>query len=167
MENKKTGIIIAVVAVILFIIVVIVFMYKPAKNIFIKPPVARQEKITGELPVLECNYKNNQEAYRNAISKVNVNLCSCIDDEKMQSLCKTVIMDTSFYNEALNRLDETLCEKIYDETQKEACYMVVKSSVDQFEKENPQRLADIYAATHNEDAIEQYIKLIGEDDKNI
>ena len=81
MENKKLGIIIASVAVVLFVIVAFIFMYEPARNVFTKPPVVEQEEITGDLPVLECDYENNQEVYKDAITKKDVNLCECVTEE--------------------------------------------------------------------------------------
>jgi len=161
MENKKEGIIIASLAVILFVSVAFIFMYEPARNKFTNL-INQKEKF---LP-LECDYKNEQAMFTDAIEKVDVNICGCAIEGSKGS-CRIAVMDVSYYNEALTSLNDVLCESIYDETQKEACYMVVKSSVDQFEKEDPQYLADVYAATHNENAIDQYIKLIQEDNKNI
>lgn len=168
MENKKTGIIIAIVAVILFVIVAFIFMYEPARNVFIKPPVAQQqEEITGDLPVLECDYPNDQEVYKEAISKKDVNICSCIDEEKLENTCKLASMNAMFYNQALNQLDETLCEKINSDIQKDACHNVVQSSVKQFENEDPEYLARVYAATHNEKAIGELESVIESDENNI
>jgi hypothetical protein len=47
---------------------------------------------------------------------------------------------------ALAQLDDSLCEKIYSKIQKNACHLVVKSSVEQIGKDDPQYIADVYAA---------------------
>ncbi len=167
MENKKTGVIIAIVAVILFIGVAFIFLYEPARNVFTKPPVVQQEEVTGDLPVLECNYTNDQEVYKDAITKKDVNLCDCVSSEELQNKCKKATMDITFYDQALTQLDELLCEKISSEIKKDACYSVVQSSVTQFEKEDPEYLARVYAASHNEKAIGELETLTAEDQENV
>ena len=168
MENKKLGIIIASVAVALFVIVAFIFMYEPARNVFIKPQaVVQHQEVTGDLPVLECNYKNGKEAYKDAITKKDVNLCDCVGEEELKNTCKTASMNVMFYDQALKQLDKTLCEKISSDIQKDACHKVVQNSINQFEKENPQYLADTYSNSHNEKAIGEYEKLTEIDKKNI
>jgi len=167
MENRKLGIIIASVAVVLFVVVAFIFMYEPARNVFTKPPVVEQEEITGDLPVLECDYENNQEVYKDAITKKDVNLCECVTEEKLKNICKGATMDVAFYDRALLQLDEELCGKINDDIQKDACYKVVQSSIEQFEEVDPQYLASLYSVTHNEKVIEEYEELIKSDEENI
>jgi len=166
MENKKS-IIIASVAVILFVVVAFIFMYEPARNVFTKPSVIEQEKITGDLPVLECNSSSDKESYKDAITKKDVNLCNCINEEKLQNTCKTASMNTMFYNQALQQLDDSLCEKITSDIQKDACHTVVKSSVKQFANEDSEHLAKVYMTAHNQKAIGELEKLTKQDQENI
>ena len=82
MENKKTAIILSSVAVLLFVVVAFIFLYEPARNVFVKPEIVKQSnEVTGDLPVLECDYVNDQEVFSDAREKKDVNLCSCITQE--------------------------------------------------------------------------------------
>ncbi len=169
MENKKTAIILSVVAVLLFLVAAFVFLYEPARNVFIKPEITKQvEDVTGDLPVLECKFDDDKKAYKNATTQKDVNLCDCVEEEQLKNTCKGSVMDTSFYDNALAQLDETLCEKIYSEIKKKSCHNVVTSSIKKLSDNDPEYLANIYSISHNnEKAIVEFEKLTQEDEDNI
>ena len=97
MENKKTAIILSAIAILLFVVVAFIFLYEPARNVFIKPEITKQtEEITGELPVLECNYNSDKDAYKDAITKKDVNLCECVVENDLKDTCKTASMNVMF-----------------------------------------------------------------------
>ncbi|XLQ20290.1 MAG: tetratricopeptide repeat protein [Candidatus Moraniibacteriota bacterium] len=170
MQNKKYAIIIVSVAIVLFAATAFIFLYEPAKDNITELTTNEKNQelgIDGELPVLVCKYENDEDSFKDAVIEKNINSCDCVNDEKLKGICKETAMNVSFYDRALAQLDETLCEKISDEIQKDACYQVVQSSVDQFEKEDPQYLADMYAVTHNEKAIEQYESIIASGNNSV
>lgn len=165
MENKKTAVIVVIFAVVVFVFVAFFFLYKPSKEMAGDVPVV--EEVTGKLPELVCDYENDQDAYKDAITSKNVNQCECVEDEKLKDTCKSASMDVMFYDRALAQLDPSLCEKINSEIQRGACEKVVTSSIEQLEKQDPQYLANVYATTHNEKAIEQLEKITAEDQETV
>ncbi|XLQ19870.1 MAG: tetratricopeptide repeat protein [Candidatus Moraniibacteriota bacterium] len=170
MQNKKQATIIASIAIILFAATAFVFLYEPARNAIIKNNQIEQvelDEVTGDLPVLECKYENDQKSYKYAIETKDINSCDCIKKEVLKEKCKSATMDASFYERALNQLDESLCDSINSEIQKDACHQVVKSSIEKMEVNNPQYLANIYSKAHNEKAIIEYEKLTETDKENI
>lgn len=167
MQNKKTAFAIASFAIIAFVVVALFSLYDPIKERFVQQSAPSADQVTGDLPVLVCDYDNDQAAYKDAISSRSVAQCECIEDTKLKDTCKSASMDVMFYDRALSHLDMDLCKKINSEIQRSSCEKVVTSSIDQFEKQDPQYLADMYAATHNERAIDQFEQLIAEDQVNI
>ena len=167
MNHKLKTFLIAGFAILLFVGVTVIFLYTPVREKFAKKQTTTTQEPDGKLPELICNYQNDQEAYADAITTQNVNQCSCIKDEKFQDVCKKAIMDLSFYTGAIERLDQSLCDKILNVSQKEACISIVKDGITHFGKEDPQYLANVYAGTHNENAIAVLEQLVQEDQTNI
>ncbi len=127
----------------------------------------KKNDITLDLPELKCNFSSDQEAYEEANKSNNLENCSCIEDKQTAEICKTSVIDTILYTRALDYLDEEFCKDIKTEIHKDACYSVVRDSVNQLKKSDPQRLANIYSTTHNDSAIENFEKIISEGDVNI
>ena len=167
MTQKNKTLLIVAFAIITFVLVASVFLYKPITQKLTQKPQEKQEEITGDLPVLTCNYTDDQAAYTDAITTQNINQCSCIKDTTLQDTCKSATMDVSFYTRAIDQLDESLCSKITSTMQKNACISVVKDSITQLQEKDPQYLANMYANTHNEKAIDAYEKLAQTDTENI
>ena len=166
MENKKTAFVLVVFAVVMFVIVTF-FAFHKVTNDKSAQKTQFVDEVTGELPELICEYADDQEAYKDAIISKNVSQCECIEDDKLKDTCKSASMDVMFYDRALVQFDATLCERINSEIQRNACEKVVASSISQLEENNPQYLADMYAAAHNENAIGQLEKVVKGDQKNI
>lgn len=164
MQNKKTAIAIVIFAVVAFLLVALFVLYKPTSEKDVKNNVS---EVIENLPELVCDYESDDVAYKDAFDRKDVNQCECIENEGLKNTCKSVLLDTMFYDRALAQLDLALCENIYSEVQKESCIMVVKDSVEQFENEDPQYLADIYAEAHNEKAIAEYEKITQTEKENI
>ncbi len=161
MSQKTKTLLIVLFAIVSFVLVAIVFLFVPMKQ------KMTQEDAIVNLPKLTCDYTDDQDAYIDAITKKDVNLCSCVKDTNFQVTCKSATMDILFYTRAIDHLDESLCDKIMSTIQKEACVSVVKDSVVQLQEKDPLYLASIQANTHNEKAIDTYEKLIQTDNKNI
>lgn len=128
---------------------------------------AGNEMVKSNLPKVKCDFGSDQEAYNEASNNNNLDACNCIGDDKMREMCTTSTMDTALYSRALDNLNDDFCENIKSESHKNSCYSVVKNSIDKLKKENPQRLADIYSRSHNEESIGTYEKLIESDQQNI
>lgn len=167
MNNKLKTFLIAGFAILLFVGVTIIFLYTPVREKFTKDKQVATEEVDGKLPELICNYTNDQEAYADAITTQNVNQCACIKDETLMGTCKSTTMDVMFYTNAIDHIDKALCDKINNQEQRTACILVVEDSIEQLQEKDPQYLAAMYAATHNENAIAAYEKLTQEDQGNI
>ena len=166
MTQKNKTLLIVAFAIITFVLVASVFLYKPiTQKLIQKPP--QKEEITGDLPVLTCTYPDDQAAYTDAITKQNVNQCSCVKDEKLQEMCKFTTMDLTIYSEAVKQFDQKKCENIRDDSRKSACLMITKSGVDYLKENDPQYLVNINANAHNKDAIEGYESLLQSDPNNV
>lgn len=166
MKNNKVlislGVIIGVIIVALIISYLVVSIKKPVEEI------NKESQEVSEEIVVDCNYENDNDAYGDAVKNKNIGHCECIKDEPFKGICKKAITGIMLYDQALAQLDDTLCEKIESEVQKEACHKVVSSTVEQLKKDDPQRLAAIYAQNHNQKAIAGLEEIIegGESDIN-
>lgn len=169
MKNKITSIIIVSVAVMLFIGVVSIFLYKPTRDAVVhNKKVTQQEgETSSELPVLDCNYANDKDVYKDAITNKNINTCSCIVEKVLQDKCKATVIDINLYDQALTQLDEKICEKIRNEIKQGACHDVIQSSISQLQKSDPEYLARIYVSAHNEKAVEELEQITQVDEKNV
>lgn len=166
MEQKRKALVIASFAVLSFVVVTGVFWYlKYEKSQTEK--AAQSQDPDGKLPELVCNYGSDQEAYADAVMKPDVNQCACIKDEQLITTCKATAMDVMFYTNAIDHLDESLCAKINDENQKNACVSIVKDSIAQLQKSDPQYLAMKLVSTHNENAIGALEQVTQEDQSNV
>lgn len=123
--------------------------------------------VKSDLPKIKCDFASDQEAYNEASKNNDLDACNCIGDTAMKEMCTTSTMDTALYSRALDNLNDDFCKNIKSESNKNSCYLVVKNSIDKLKKENPQRLADIYSRSHNEESIGLYEKLTEADQKNI
>lgn len=166
MQNKKV-----VLIVLLFIIGFGLVYLSLAGKLFDKKTKnqdAKKDEIANlDLPKLKCDFGSDQDAYNEASNNNNLDACSCIGDEAMRDMCTTSTMDIILYGRALDNLDITLCENIRTQVHKDSCNSVVKDSIEQLKKNDPQRLADIYFLSSNEKSIELYEELTASDQKNI
>ena len=167
MQNKKIVIIVAlsIVGFVLVYLVVAGKIFNSKKNN--DNSVANKDATKLELPKVKCDFESNQSAYDEANKNSNLDACDCIGDDKMREMCITSTMDIALYSKALENLDDDFCENIKSESHKNSCYSVVKNSIDKLKNENPQRLADIYSRSHNEESIGLYEKLTETDQQNI
>ena len=173
MNNKKIKIIITVA----ILIVVFILMYAAvAHKLFWKNvPNGADKKVDQtaetpktELPKVDCGgYAVDQDAYKEAIGEPNVNICECVKNAKLRDTCKSVAMDASFYSQALKQFDPSLCDRILDSSRQEACVAVVQGGIAELTKSDPQYLANIYAAAHNEAAVTEYENLLQKDPNNV
>lgn len=165
MQNKKI-----VLTVFLFISVfALTYLFLAGKlfNKKTKSDVAEKEIAKMDLPKVKCDFGSEQEAYNDANRNNNLDACNCINDDRMKDMCITSAMDTSLYSRALDNLNDDFCDNIKSQPNKNSCYSVVKNSINKLKKENPQRLADIYSRSHNEESINLYEKITESDQQNI
>jgi tetratricopeptide (TPR) repeat protein len=167
MQKKKIAIVLILFAITSFLGVAFFIFYKPAIEKTIQKKSQFLGGVTGDLPELVCDYASDQEAYRNAVISESVGQCECVKDSNLKDVCKKDSMDMIFYNRAISYFDITLCDRIDNLKQKDACKKVVTHSISQLEEDDPQHLANIYASTHNEKAIDQLEVLIHADSDNI
>lgn len=166
MEQKKKALVITLFSVFLFVGVTSIFWFlKQEKEQDIT--AMRSQEPDGKLPELVCNYTSDQEAYADAITKPDVNQCACVNNEELKETCKATAMDMLFYTNAIDQLDTVLCDKIADENQKSACVAIVKDSIVQLQKSDPQHLAVKLTAAHGENAADVLEQITQTDQKNI
>jgi tetratricopeptide (TPR) repeat protein len=166
MHNKKQAIILTIIAIVSFTAVATFFLYKPITQ-KLTPQETSLQQPTGDLPELICNYASDQEAYTFAIEQPDVNVCACIKDTERQNTCTTVAMDNTFFTNGITTLDAGLCDRISTQEQKNACLSLITSKTEQLQQQDPQYLARILAATHNEGSITVLEDIIQNDNTNI
>lgn len=160
MQNKKSIFIIAAFLVCFGLIYFFILGKKISqKNEGQKKTVTQSESVTN-LPKLYCTFNSDQEAFGKAVADNSIDICSCVDDEDLKGSCINSVSDKIIYDKALSYLDENLCSGIKSQQSQSSCLAVVKDSIVQLKERDPQRLASIYAMSHNENAIVNYEKII-------
>lgn len=159
MQNKKIVFIIAAF-VVLFGLIYFFVLDKKINQIKKGDTGVAKVGTKLDLPKSYCTFNSNQEAYNKAVADSAIDTCTCIDDEKLKETCINSTSDKINYDRALAYLDEDLCGAIVSEQGQDSCFAAVKNSVTQLREKDPQRLAEIYAMAHNENAISNYEKLI-------
>jgi tetratricopeptide (TPR) repeat protein len=170
MEKNKLVVILLGVVILVVIAVFITLGLTIFQGSNIDTNIQDQKKVItkNESTKKICNYKDDQEAYRGAIDKKNIDECTCIKDKSLVNTCLDVVKDLLIYDNALNQANPILCDNIKEESRKNACREVAQSKIDYLRTKDPQALADIQAFSHNENAIstlEELIKIDGK--KNI
>lgn len=167
-KRKKIRIVSAAIGVAAIIIVsAIILAYKNEANNSLEKTGSKNET-EGTITQFSCNYENDDAAYKDAIEVINVEICDCIKNEKLNSTCKEVVFEQSIYNQALAQANPELCNQIENLEIKDACKNVAQSKIDYLAKEDNQALVDIYRLSHNvEGSIEELEKLVKEDSNNL
>jgi tetratricopeptide (TPR) repeat protein len=159
MQNKKSIIIIAFFIVCFGLVYIFVLNKKINNSKDDKVEIVKDEQAIN-LPKLECNFETDQKVFEEALKTNTIDSCSCLKEAEKRNSCIVSVSDNVLYNRALGYLDEDLCNEINSKQSKEACFMVVRDSIEQLKEKDPQRLAYIYAMSHNEKAIANYEKII-------
>ncbi len=125
------------------------------------------DRILTDLNVVECGFVNEKEAYSEAISTADLNVCNCIEDMDLNSECTYVVYDLALYNQALGQSNPNICNEIQEEGRKEACIDTVETKVAYLKENDPQTLADDYLFTHNDNAVEVFEELVAQNPEDL
>lgn len=169
MHNKGTAATIVIVSILLFVFVAIFVLREWKGGDFIESPIIGLQAPIEKKNMLSerlCDYRSDQEAYKDAVMSKDINQCECIGDKELKDVCKSASMDIMLYDRAMSYFDPALCEEIKDDVQKNGCTRAVNDLIAQYKKDNLQYLADMHAATHNEMAIGELEELIQRDPEN-
>ncbi len=151
--RKNTKLIAISIAVIVVLLGVAVFFIQRSTNVKERGEKKNQVNIKVDD---SCEYKEGHEVFEKATEQQDTSICDCIEESelKYRQYCKDSVMDVIEFKQAVFQLDDSLCNNIMVESGIEECRNVVNNKIKELKKEDPEYLAQVYLATHDERSIE-------------
>ncbi len=129
MQNKKVGVIMALLAIVLFIEAAMFFIQSKSNQAM---DASQQQDVQNKevhIPSEEEVAANiaDHKIYAQAIEKKDASLCQNIKRSEFKKSCAQNVSDFAAYADAVTSGNQSLCEKIQDETQKNTCVSFFKN----------------------------------------